>query len=242
MGSITKEEPSQLPPKFVIHETNRFNGVGEPKQHSRQYLNFVKIKGLNEEQVLRAFPLSLAGSASNWYYTLNVGQTKNWGELVKIFIDQFSYNTMINVTLHDLETTRQKGNENFSEFLVRWRAKASKMMNKSKKKDQVNMVIKGLLLVYYNRMFTSPIMDFEQLCNSGLRIKDAIDNVQLDKRKGRISVAPKKIFGSSSTPNIQANIYVVQPNQYQYQRPPQHQYQNAYLNPSRQGPKPKRHF
>ncbi len=48
MGSITKEEPSQLPPKFVIHETNRFTGVGEPKQHLRQYLNFVKIKGLNE--------------------------------------------------------------------------------------------------------------------------------------------------------------------------------------------------
>jgi hypothetical protein len=96
------------------------------------------------------------------------------------------------------------------------------MMNKSKEKDQVNMVIKGLLPVYYNRMFTSPIMDFEQLCNSGLRIEDAIDNVQLDKREGRISVAPKKIFGSSSTPNIQANIYVVQPNQYQYQRPPQY--------------------
>jgi hypothetical protein len=208
--------------------------VGDPKQHLRQYLNFVKIKGLNEQQVLQAFPLSLAGSASNWYYTLNVGQTKNWGELVEIFIDQFSYNTMIDVTLRDLETTRQRENETFSEFLVRWRAKALKMMNRPKEKDQVNMVMKGLLPVYYNRMFASPIMDFEQLCNSGMRIEDAIDNGQLDKREGRISVAPKKTFGSSSkTPNIQANINVVQPNQYQYQRPPQHQYQNAY--PIRQG-------
>jgi hypothetical protein len=132
---------------------------------------------------------------------------------------------MIEVTLHDLETTRQRENETFSELLVKWRAKTSKMMNRPKEKDQVNMVMKGLLPVYYNRMFASPIMDFKQLCNSGMRIEDAIENVQLDKREGKISIAPKKIFGSSSkTPNVQANINVVQPNQYQYQYqcPPQY--------------------
>jgi hypothetical protein len=88
--------PSLLYPKSI--------GLPEwaiSKQHLRQYLNFVKIKGLNEQQVLQAFPLSLAGSASNWYYTLNVGQTKIWGELVEIFIDQFSYNTMIDIQNHD---------------------------------------------------------------------------------------------------------------------------------------------
>ena len=95
------------------------------------------------------------------------------------------------------------------------------------------MVMKGFLPVYYNRMFASPIMDFKQLCNSGMRIEDAINNVQLDKREGKISIAPK-------TPNVQPNINAVQPNQYQYQRPPQ--YQNAYPNLSRQGPKLKRHF
>ncbi len=101
--------------------------------------------------------------------------------------------------------------------------------------------MKGLLSAYYNRMFA--IMDFKQLCNSGMRIEDAIDNGQLDKREGRIFVAPKKTFGNSSkASNIQANINVVQSNQYQYQRPPQHQYQNAYPNPSRQDPKLKRHF
>ena len=150
---------------------------------------------------------------------------------------------MIDITLRDLEMTRQRENETFSEFLVRWRAKASKMMNRPKEKDQVNMVMKGLLPVYYNRMFASPIMDFKQLCNSGMRIEDAIDNGQLDKGEGKISAAPKNTFGSSSkAPNIQANINVVQSNQYQYQRHPQHQYHNAYPNPSRQSPKPKKHF
>ena len=104
------------------------------------------------------------------------------------------------------------------------------------------MVMKELLPVYYNRMFASPIMDFEQLCNSKIRIEDAIHNGKLDKKEGRISAASKKTFGSSSkTPNIQANINAVQPNQYQYQRPPHHQHQNVYPYP-RQSPKPKRHF
>jgi hypothetical protein len=160
MGGISNEMAMQLPPKFSIPKADTFVGVGDPKQHLRQYLNFVKIKELNEQQVLQAFPLSLAGSASNWYYTLNVGQTKNWGELVELFMDQFSYNTMIDIILRDLETTCQRENETFSEFLVRWRAKASKMMNRPKEKDQVNIVMKGPLPVYYNQMFASPIMDF----------------------------------------------------------------------------------
>ena len=123
---------------------------------------------------------------------------------------QFSYNTMIDVTLSDLEMTRQIDNETFSEFLVRWRAKASKMINKLDEKDQVNIVMKGLLPIYYNRMFASPIMDFEQLCNSGMRIEDAIDNVQLDKREGKISALTKKTFGSSSkASNVQDTINVV---------------------------------
>ena len=72
---------------------------------------------------------------------------------------------MIDITLRDLETTHQRENETFSEFLIKWRAKASKMMNRPKEKDQVNMVMKGLLPVYYNRIFASPLLDFKQLCN-----------------------------------------------------------------------------
>ena len=106
MGGITNEPAVQLPPKFVRPKTDRFIGICDPKQHLRQYLNFVKIKGLNEQQVLQAFPLSLSGSTLNWYYTLNVGQTKNSAELVDLFLKQFSYNTMIDVTLCGLKTTR----------------------------------------------------------------------------------------------------------------------------------------
>ena len=62
---------------------------------------------------------------------------------------------MIDVTLCDLETTRQRDNKTFSEFLVKCRAKALKMINRLDEKDQISKVMKGLLPVYYNRMFAT---------------------------------------------------------------------------------------
>jgi hypothetical protein len=40
---------------------------------------------------------------------------------------------------------QQNDNETFSEFLVRWRAKVVKMMNRLIEKDQVNAEMKNLL-------------------------------------------------------------------------------------------------
>jgi hypothetical protein len=93
-------------------------------------------------------------------------------------------------------------------------------------------------------MFASPIMNFKQLCNNGMRIEDAIGSGRIDKNKEKISAPAKKTFGSSSKApaNIQANINVVQPNQYQHQRLFQNQYQNPYSNPPKQALKPKRYF
>ena len=47
------------------------------------------------------------------------GSTKVWHELVELFVDQFIFNTMIDVTLRDLETTKQ----GFELFLYEFRGK-----------------------------------------------------------------------------------------------------------------------
>ena len=88
------------------------------------------MKGLDEKQTLHAFPLSLMGGASWWYYSLDPNKTKVWNELVELFIDQFIFNTMIDVTLRDLETTKQEVRETFSEYMTRWKGKASRMVNR----------------------------------------------------------------------------------------------------------------
>ena len=124
-----------MPPKFKIFYAEKFNGTGDPKQHVRRYLSIVEMKGLDEKQTLHAFPLSLIGDSSRWYYSLDLTKTRVWNKLVELFVDQFIFNTMIDVTLKDLETTKQGVGETFSEYMTRWKGKASRMVNRPNEKD-----------------------------------------------------------------------------------------------------------
>ena len=84
---------------------------------------------------MHAFSLSLTGGASRWYYSLDLSKAKVWNELVELFMGQFIFNTMIDVTLRDLETTKQGVGGTFSKYTTRWKGKASKMVNRPNEKD-----------------------------------------------------------------------------------------------------------
>ena len=84
---------------------------------------------------MHAFSLSFTGGASRWYYSLDLSKAKVWNELVELFMGQFIFNTMIDVTLRDLETTKQGVGGTFSKYMTRWKGKASKMVNRPNEKD-----------------------------------------------------------------------------------------------------------
>ena len=137
------------------------------------------------------------GGASRWYYSLDPSKTKVWNELVDLFVDQFIFNTMIDVTLRDLETTKQGMGETFSKYMTKWKTKASRIVNRSSEKDQINMIIKNLLPVYNRRFLSSPISSFGELCDCETRIEDAFNNGQLEK--GKIKPPTKKTYGGGTT-------------------------------------------
>ena len=143
------------------------------------------MKGLDEKQTLHAFPLSVMGGASRWYNSLDPNKTKVWNERVELLVDQFIFNTMIDVTLRDLKTTKQGVGETFSESMTRWKGKTSRMVNRPNEKDQINMIIKNLLSAYNSRLLSSPISLFGELCDCGTRIKDAINNGQLENGESK---------------------------------------------------------
>lgn len=151
------------------------------------------MKGLDEKQNLHEFRLSLMGGALRWYYSLDPNKTKVWNELVELFIDQFIFNAVIDVTLRDLETTKQGVRETFSKYMTRWKGKASRMVNRPNEKDQINMIIKNLLLAYNSRLLSSPISSFGKLCDCETRIEDAIYNGQLEKGESKHPI--KKTYG-----------------------------------------------
>ena len=100
-------------------------------------------------------------------------------------MNQFVFNTMINVTLKDLETTKQGVGETFFEYMTRWKTKASRIVNRPIEKDQINMIIKNLIPNYNSRLLSSPISSFGKLCDCGTRIEDARNNGQLDKGESK---------------------------------------------------------
>ena len=71
MRGMSLKAPIALPPRFKISNAEKFDGTEDPKQHVRRYLSITKMKGLDEKQTLHAFPLSLTGGASRWYYSLD---------------------------------------------------------------------------------------------------------------------------------------------------------------------------
>ena len=146
------------------------------QQHIRRYLSIAEMKGLDKKQTLHVFPLSLTGGASRWYYSLDPSKTKVCNKLVELFGDQFIFNTMIDVTLRDLETNKQGVGEIFSKYMTRWKYKASRMVNRPNEKNQINMIIKNLLPIYNSRLLSSPISLFGELCDCGKRIEDALNN------------------------------------------------------------------
>ena len=84
---MSSKAPIALPPKFKISNVEKFDGIGDLKQHVRRYLSIIEMKGLDEKQTLHAFPLSLMGGASRWYYSLDPSKTKVWNKLVELFLD-----------------------------------------------------------------------------------------------------------------------------------------------------------
>ena len=107
---------------------------------------------------------------------LDPSKTKVWNELVELFVDQFIFITMIDVTLRDLEATKQGVGETFSEYMTRWKGKTSRMVNRPNEKDEINMIVKNLLSAYNNRLLPLPISSFGELCDCGTRIEDAIND------------------------------------------------------------------
>ena len=75
--------------------------------------------------------------------------------------------------------------ETFSEYMTRWKGKASRMVNRPNEKDQINMIIKNLLPTYNSWLLSLLISSFGELCDCGTRIEDAINNGQLEKGKSQ---------------------------------------------------------
>ena len=57
-------------------------------------------------------------SLSGISYSIDLGKMNLWGDLIEVFVKQFSYNTIIDVHLKDLKTIKSRSNERVFEYLA----------------------------------------------------------------------------------------------------------------------------
>ena len=91
--------------------------------------------------------------------------------MVEAFIAQYSYNTQIEITTRDLETTRQEPKDSFSKFVTRWRAKALMMTLRPTDKDQIRMIVRNLQPKLMQKMIVLPFLLFLTYMKWGCRLK-----------------------------------------------------------------------
>ena len=79
---------------------------------------------------------------------------------------------MLEVSIRDLELTKQKSNESFSNFLTRFMNKAGLMKNKLAEKDQVRMIVRNVSPNLVERLQMMNPKMFIDLYDDGLQAKE----------------------------------------------------------------------
>ena len=66
------------------------------------------------------------------------------------------------VSLKDLQNTKQKFNESFSDYLTRWRGKLAQMRQRPTKSDQLMLAIDGCIPPLAKKLNDMGIQNFEE--------------------------------------------------------------------------------
>lgn len=86
---------------------DKYKGQGDPRDHIRELFTSCIEVAHEDTYLLRIFPKSLGGPTLEWFSHLPPKIT-SWGELLELFILNFSHNIGYPVSLIDLCTTKQK--------------------------------------------------------------------------------------------------------------------------------------
>ena len=125
------------PENFKLLDMDKFDRTGNPVVHRRMFVGTLQPMGLELKMFCNLFHYTLTRASDQWFLSLEDSKTKNWEDIMDAFVAQYNYNTQLDVTLRDLETTRQNAGETFVDFLSCWRGKTPKMTNRPTKIEYV---------------------------------------------------------------------------------------------------------
>src|SRR2546429_7210481 len=116
----------------------------------------------------------------------------------------------MNVGLRELETTMQKRDEPFIDYLTRWRKRLILIKNRPDESELIEMFIKGTLPEFRSKLYFIPIKDFAEVYKMGIRIENQLNeegraNIRSGFSGNRSGNVVNKPIGTSGTGNTKAS-------------------------------------
>ena len=133
--------------------------------------------GLSKCQVLKMFGMSVEGAPVVWYHSLEKKVNDDWRALAEVFLNQYVTDMEMDMSLRDLENTKQGQGESFKEYVDRWRSQLLRIQTQPSEKDQIKIIVKGSKPSIYNKLrrMTSMISNFQQLREIVMDIEEMED-------------------------------------------------------------------
>ncbi|KAL6321564.1 hypothetical protein AAG906_021803 [Vitis piasezkii] len=136
--------------KFRMLDIRCYSGIGYPKIHLRLYNTFMRAHGIND------------WGNSRWFALVEPLRLRTQEDMAHEFLTQDAF-----------EAT-ERPNESISSFVNRWRAKVVGMIDRPKKRDQIDMVLRNLQPRFTRRLVGIPFQDLKSLVHATFSVKEAI--------------------------------------------------------------------
>ena len=85
--------------------------------------------------MIMLFLLSLSGAAQRWFASLDLSRRRTWANLAQEFLRQYYFNTVVDVSLRELEALRQRPDESVTSFISRWREKIAQIIYRPSERE-----------------------------------------------------------------------------------------------------------
>ena len=109
------------------------------------------------------------------------------------------------MSLRDLQNVKQKFNESFSEYLVRWRGKLSLMRQWPAESDQLTIVMEGCIPMLSRKLRDLGIRNFEELHKFGVQKES---DLAQDKKFFSGRTSGREGAGSSNIVGLSHNVQI----------------------------------
>ena len=224
---------ASFPTKVHMLDIKHYNEIGYPKIHLRLYGIVVRAHRLDDGQLVVIFPMSLSGATQRQFALVKPSRLRTWNDVAHEFFTQFASNVDIDVSIRQLEATRQRSDKFISSFVSCWRAKVVGMVDWPKEQNHIDMVLRNLQPRFDRRLMGIPFQNLKSLVQEAFNVEQVIAEglwtniVPSPNSKGKRPIRSSKIYGEIDSisyqhqrlahysyyrfPTVRAHLFHLQP-------------------------------